>query len=56
MGWSLKKWVFDSGGWTKYRLLVTQGIYFLEKYDGLSELVAFGHKSIYFTGQNGPKK
>ena len=43
-----KKWVFGSGRWT-FRLLVTSGVYFLEKYDELSESVAFGQKLRYFT-------
>ena len=42
-----KKWVFGSGGWTKH-------IYFLEKYDELSEsVVAFSQKLKYLLDQNG---
>ena len=33
----------------------TQSVYFLEKYDKLSELVALVQKLRYFTDQNGPK-
>ena len=40
---------------TQYGLLVTWGVYFLEKCDELSESVAFGQKLRYFTDQNGPK-
>ena len=32
------------------------GIYYLEKYDELSELGAFGQKLRHFTNQNEPKK
>ena len=35
--------------------LQPQRVSFLEKYDELSELVAFGQKLRYFTDQNGPK-
>ena len=57
MSWSLKKWVFGSGGWTKPNIdfQQPQGVYFLEKYGELSEPVAFGQKLRYFTDQNGPK-
>ena len=57
MSWSLKKWVFGSGGWIKYNIDFSQpeDVYFLEKYNGLSESVAFGQKLRYFTDQNGPK-
>ena len=52
-----KKWVFGSGGWTKNNTdyQQPQDVYFLEKYDELSELVAFGPKLRYFTDQNGAK-
>ena len=62
MGWSLKKWIFGNGR-TKttnyYKFLAflalnPEDVYFLEKYDELSELVAFGQKLVYFTDQNGP--
>ena len=49
MSWGLKKWVFDSGRWTKHK-----GVYFLKKYDELSELVALAQKLRYFADQNGP--
>ena len=52
MSWSLRKWIFGSGEWTKYNI---DFYYFLEKYDELSESVAFGQKLRYFTDQNGPK-
>ena len=57
MSWSLKKWGFGSGRWTKHNtdFLYLQGVYFLEKYDELSGLVAFGQKLRYFTDQNGLK-
>ena len=32
-----------------------QGVYFVEKYDELSQSVASGQKLRYFTDQNGPK-
>ena len=56
MSWSLKKWVFGEG-WTKpyINFWQPQDVYFLEKYDELSELVAFGQKLRYFTDQNGPR-
>ena len=38
-----------------YRFLVPVGVYYLEKYDELSESVAFGQKLMYFTDQNGLK-
>ena len=47
MSWSLKKWVFGSGGWTKHIIRgahTPQRMYFLEKYDELSKSVAFGQK------------
>ena len=40
---------------TQYRFLVTSGVYFLEKYDELSELVTFAQKFRYFTDQSGRK-
>ena len=46
MRWTLKKWVFDSGG--------RKCVYCLEKCDELSESVAFGQKLKYFTDQNEP--
>ena len=42
-------------GKTQYGFLVTSGYLVLEKYDELSELVAFDQKLRYFTDQNGPK-
>ena len=33
-----------------------QGVYFVEKYDELSQSVASGQKLRYFTDQNGPKR
>ena len=42
------KLVFGSARWAKYNKD------FLEKYDELFELVAFGQKLRYFTDQNGP--
>ena len=58
MSWNLKKQVFGSGGWTKHNVYFQypQGIHFLEKYDELSEMVAFGQKLRYFTDQNGPNE
>ena len=47
-----KKWICGSGGGTKYNI---DFYYFLEKYDELSESVAFGQNLRYFAGQNGPK-
>ena len=35
---------------------ILQGVYFLETYDELSELVAFGRKLRYFTDHNGSKR
>ena len=35
---------------------ILQGVYFLEKYDELSEIVAFGQKLRYVTDQNGLKR
>ena len=57
MSWSLKKLAFGSGGQIKYNIDFQehQGVCFLEKYDELSESVAFGEKLWYFTEQNGPK-
>ena len=57
MSWSLKKWVFGSGEWTKNNIdfQLPQGVYFLEKYGELSEFVVFGQKLRYFTDQNWPK-
>ena len=54
MQWSLKKWLFGDG-WTKANrdFWQLQGVYFLEKYNELSELVAFGQRFGYFTDQNG---
>ena len=51
------KWVFGSGGWTKNDMDFQQPqvVYFVEKYDELSESVALGQKLRYFTEQNGPK-
>ena len=43
---------FPSGDKTSYEFFLT---YFLEKYDGLSESVAFGRNWGYFTDENGPK-
>ena len=56
MSWSLKKWVFDDR-WTKLNIDFSQpqNVYFLETYDELSELLAFGQKLRYFTDQTGPK-
>ena len=56
MSWSLKKWVFGSGGWTKHNIdfWQPQGVYFLEKCGELSEWVAFGQKLRYFTDQKRP--
>ena len=59
MSWSLKKWVFGSGGWTKHIIggaHTPQRMYFPEKYDELSKSVAFGQKRRYFTDQNGQKE
>ena len=54
MYWSLKNLVFGSSKYTKqYRFLVTSGVYFLKKYDELSESVAFGQKLRYFTAVRG---
>ena len=52
-----KKWVFDSGRWTEHNINFwqPQAAYFLEKYDQLSESVAFGQKLRHFTDQNRPK-
>ena len=49
-----KKWVFRSGGSTKFNITFQspQGVYFLEKYDELPKLVACRW---YFTDQNGTK-
>ena len=49
--------MFESVMWTKHKTdsWQPQGVYFLEKYDELSELVAFCEKMKYFTDQNGPK-
>ena len=53
---SLKRWVFG-GGRAKPNIDFEepQDVYFLEKYDELSESVAFGQKLRYFTDQNGPR-
>ena len=40
---------------TNIDVQLTQGVYFLEKCDELSESVAFGQKLRYFMDQNGPK-
>ena len=58
MRWSLKHgyiWLRRLDR-TLCRFLVTQGVCVLEKYDELSELVAFGQKLSHFTDQNGQKK
>ena len=57
MSWSLEKCGFGSGGWTKQNIDFSspQGVYFLGKYDELSESVTFGRKSKYFIDQNRPK-
>ena len=54
---ALKKWIFDSDGWTKHKInfYSPQGIYSLEKHDEPSESAAFGLKFRYFTDQNGSK-
>ena len=56
MSWSLKKWVFGSGRWTNHNLdfQQPQGVYFLKKYDELSESVALAQKLRYFADQNVP--
>ena len=57
MTWSLKKWVFSSGGWTKHNIdfQQPQGVYFLKNYNELSESVTSDKKLRYFTDQNEPK-
>ena len=52
-----KKWVFGSGEWTKLDIdfYQSQGVYLLQKYNGLFESLASGQELIYFTDQNGPK-
>ena len=49
-------WVFGDG-WTKPNVDFQEfrDVYFLEKYDELSESVAFAKKMRYFTDQNGPR-
>ena len=44
----------SAGGQNIIWFLVTQGVYFLKKYDQLSESVVFSQKLRYFTEQNGP--
>ena len=58
MSWSLKKWLFGFGGWKKHNIdfkILSKSINFLEKYDELSESVAFGQKLRCFTAQNEAK-
>ena len=51
-----KNWMFGDGR-TKPNIdfQQLQDAYYLEKYDELSELVAFGQKLRYFTDENGPR-
>ena len=57
MSWSLKKWVFGSGDLTRYNkdFQQPQCVYFVEKYDELSNSVVFSKKLRHVTGLNGPK-
>ena len=50
-----KKWAFGHGR-TKPNIDLQQPqvVYFLEKYDDLSESVAFGQKLRYYTDHKGP--
>ena len=53
MSWSLKKWVFSSGRWTKKNIdLVTSRCLLSRNNTELSESVSFAQKLRYFTDQN----
>ena len=56
MNWCLNKWVLGDG-WTKPNIDFWEphDVYFLERYEEISESVTFGQKLRYFTDQNGPK-